>query len=56
MDDLKSHQDKKDYYKGEEAARRFDKVVYCALSVTPSELKKRDEAWKKRKKSHCKLG
>ena len=54
MDDTKPHPDPKDYIEGEEATRRFDKVVQHALSVTPVELKRRHEAWEQARKANRK--
>lgn len=49
MDDPKPQEKK--YYEGPEAVHRFEGIVKQAISVTPRELKKRDEAWRKEKKS-----
>lgn len=54
MDETKPHPDPKDYIEGEEAARRFDKVVGHALSVMPAELKRRHEVWDRTRKAEKK--
>ncbi len=54
MGESKLHQNPKEYYEGEEAAQRFDKVVQDALHVTPAELKRRHEAWERARKANRK--
>jgi hypothetical protein len=43
----------KEYHEGEQAAKRFEGLVKRAVSVSPAEIQKRNEAWKKeRKRQH----
>lgn len=48
MDDSKPRA--KEYYEGEEAARRFDVLVRKVIAVPHSEIKKRHEALEKERK------
>ena len=44
----------KEYHEGKQAARQFESLVKRAVTVSPEEIKRRDEEWKKERKAHNK--
>jgi membrane-bound lytic murein transglycosylase MltF len=48
MDDVKPPE--KAYEEGEQAARQFEGLVKRAVTVSPAEVKKRQDRWEKEKK------
>ena len=52
MDDPKLRP--QEYHEGEDAVRRFEGLIKRAVAVSPAEIKKRDEDWKKERKAQHK--